>query len=312
MLFDLLFIAGGLVFLALGAEGLVRGSAALARRLGLTPLVIGLTVVALGTSSPELVVSMEAALTGRGALALGNVVGSNISNIALILGITVLIRPAVVQLQLLRFDVPLLLACSLLLALALLDGALGRLEGSLFVLGIAGYTALAVCGARREAEPVHQAFDEALPEPAGAAWHDVLFVLAGAGGLVAGGNLLVEGAVAVGQRAGLSEAVIGLTIVAVGTSLPELATSVAAAAKGETDMAIGNVVGSNIFNILCILGLSALVHPLRSSGLGAFELAAMILLVLLLLPLMRTGFRLERWEGALLLGLYGAYLAYLL
>lgn len=310
---DLLLILGGLVLLAAGAEGLVRGGAALAGRLGLTPLVIGLTVVALGTSSPELIVSLESARSGRAALALGNVVGSNISNIALILGLTVLIRPPTVQLRLLRFDVPLLLGCSLLLVPLLLTGdRLGRLEGSLFVLGLAAYLLVVVRAATREPGPVRQEFAQAVPEPTGAVWRDVLFVLVGIGLLVGGGHLLVEGAVAVGRRAGLSEAVIGLTIVAVGTSLPELATSVVAAARGEADIAVGNVVGSNIFNILCILGFTALVEPIRTDGFRFVDLGVMLFFTLLLLPLMRTGLHLSRWEGGLLLALYGTYLLYLL
>ncbi len=312
MTLSLVFIAGGLLLLYLGAEGLIRGSVALALRLGLTPLVVGLTVVAFGTSSPELVVSLQAALSGNEAIAIGNVVGSNICNIALILGLSALIRPLKVHLQLLRMDVPLMIAASALLMLMLYDGGLGRPEGALLSVFLIGYTAFNVLNARRMQGAAPDVLAEAASPPGGPAWRHGVFLFGGLGVLAGGAHLLITGAVDLAQQLGLSDAVIGLTIVALGTSLPELATSVVAAARNEGDIAVGNVVGSNVFNVLFILGLSALVHPLHTGGVTMTDLGIMTAFALLMLPLMRTGFRLVRWEGALLLVLYVGYVAYLL
>ncbi len=312
MTLSLLSIALGLVLLYVGAEGLVRGSAALALRLGLTPLVVGLTVVAFGTSSPELVVSLQAALSDNGAIAIGNVVGSNICNVALILGLSALIRPLKVHTQLLRFDVPLVVVASVLLALLLLDGALGRLEGALLTTGIVSYTGYILWKARTMNSGLQEEFAEALPARQGALWRHVAFVVGGLGLLVVGANLLVKGAVAVAETLGLSKAFIGLTIVALGTSLPEMATSLVAAVRREGDIAVGNIVGSNVFNILAILGLSSLAHPLQTQGVAMTDLVVMTAFAVLMLPLMRTGFQLVRWEGALLLALYVGYVGWLL
>jgi len=308
----LTLLCGGLALLYVGAEGLVRGSTALALRLGLTPLVVGLTVVAFGTSSPELVVSVQASLTGNGPIALGNVIGSNICNVGLILGLAALIRPLNVHVQLLRLDVPLMLLTSILLTLLLRDSGLARPEGLLLTIGIVLYTTFNVWKARREHTAAQQEFADVIPSIETKAWRDVLFVLGGIALLIVGAHLLVSGAVAIAERLGLSKAVIGLTIIAVGTSLPELATSLVAAARGEGDIAIGNVVGSNVFNILAILGFAALLNPLYAHEIGLVDLGVMTAFALLILPLMRSGFRLTRWEGALLLGLYAAYVVYLL
>ncbi len=312
MILSLLSIALGLALLYVGAEGLVRGSAALALRLGLTPLVVGLTVVAFGTSSPELVVSLQAALSDNGAIAIGNVVGSNICNVALILGLSALIRPLKVHTQLLRFDVPLMVVASVLLALLLLDGALGRLEGALLTTGIVSYTGYLLWKARTMNSGLQEEFAEALPARQGALWRHVAFVVGGLGLLVVGANLLVKGAVAVAETLGLSKAFIGLTIVALGTSLPEMATSLVAAVRREGDIAVGNIVGSNVFNILAILGLSSLAHPLQTQGVAMTDLVVMTAFAVLMLPLMRSGFQLVRWEGALLLALYVGYVGWLL
>ena len=311
MLLHLLALAGGLGLLYFGAEWLVRGASALALRFGLSPLVIGLTVVAFGTSAPELVVSVGTALEGRGALAIGNVVGSNIVNVALILGLTVLIRPAPVKTQLLRLDVPLMVGASVLLLVLLLDGTLGRAEGALLVAGLVAYTGFNVRQSRRE-QAAQAGLAEALPAPSGSAGRDAAWVGAGLVLLVVGARLFVGGAVALAGAAGFSEALIGLTIVAVGTSLPELATSVVAALRNEGDIAVGNVVGSNVFNVLGILGVSALLAPLERQGIALFDLGAMLALAILLVPLMRSGFQLARWEGALLMACYVAYLIVLL
>lgn len=306
-----LLLAGGLVLLYIGAEGLVRGSAALALRFGLTPLVVGLTVVAFGTSSPEFVVSLEAAFSGNGTIAVGNVIGSNICNIALILGLSALIRPMQVQVQLIRLDVPIVIGCSLLIGALLADGRLGRWEGGLLCLGLLGYVLFSLYQVRKERVHEEEGVNGVVTPSRYPIGRNALFVVVGLGALIGGANLFVNGAVVLAERIGLSEAVVGLTIVALGTSLPELATSVVAAVKREGDIAIGNVVGSNIFNILGILGGAALVKPLSSQGIGFIDFGVMTVVALLLLPLVRSGFRLTRGEGVVLLLVYGGYVTYL-
>ncbi len=309
MLIPLLSILAGLLLLTGGAEGLVRGAASLARRLGLSSLVIGLTVVAFGTSMPELVVSVGAALRGSPSVALGNVVGSNIANIGLILGTGALIAALRVKAQVIRFDMPILAAVSLLLAVLLADGQVSRLDGALLTTALVAYLVYSVRWAEADVE-VEAEFEEALPVPRGLAL-DLVLLGGGLALLVAGARLLVEGAVALATLLHVSEIVIGLTVVAVGTSLPELATSVVAAWREEGDIAVGNAVGSCIFNILGILGITALVHPLGTAGLSVVDAAVMVGFTLFLLPLMRTGFVLSRVEGALLLAAYVGYIAYL-
>jgi len=312
MLLITVFMLTGLLLLTAGAEGLIRGASSLARRLGLSPLVIGLTVVAFGTSTPELIVSLQAALGGNGDIAIGNVVGSNIGNIALILGGAACITPLRVQAQIIRTDVPIMIGISLLLGGLLIDGRVGRIDGILLTLGIVAYTVATVWLARRESAPAVAAeFDAGVPAQR-ALWLDLLFTVGGLGLLMGGAQLLVSGAVSIAEQFGVSQTVIGLTIVGIGTSLPELATSVAAAARGEGDIAIGNVVGSNIFNILGILGVTALIQPLSGGGLSPVDLAVMIGLAVIMLPVMRTEYTLSRVEGAVLLAIYGSYLAYLL
>lgn len=309
MLTPSLFMLGGLVLLAAGAEGLVRGSSALALRLGVTPLVVGLTVVAFGTGSPELFVSVEAAYRGEGGIALGNVVGSNISNVALILGLAALARPMKVRSELIRREVPLMIGVTLLLCLLLLDGALSRAEGLILTAGSAAYTAFAYVAARRDrSKAVADEFKEALTGPRRAAWVDVAFVVAGFAALLIGTRLLLAGATVLAAQFGVSQVVIGLTIVAIGTSLPELATSVVASVRGEADVAFGNVIGSNILNILLILGVAAMIRPIETQGLRPLDLVVLVASAVLILPLMRRGWVLNRWEGALLLAGYVAYL----
>ena len=300
---------GGLVLLATGAEGLVRGSSALALRFGVTPLVVGLTVVAFGTGSPELFVSVQAALKGESGIALGNIVGSNISNVALILGLSAVARPMKVRSELIKREVPVMIAVTVGLCLLLLDGLLSRLEGLLLVIGSIAYTSLAYMAARRDRSAlVAEEFKDALTEPRRAAWIDSLFVLMGFVFLLAGANLLLMGAVVVAQQFGVSQVVIGLTIIAIGTSLPELATSVVASVKREPDVAFGNVIGSNILNILLILGVAALIRPIETQGLRVFDIGALVASAVILFPLMWRGWVLNRWEGALLLAAYVAYL----
>lgn len=305
-------ILAGLLLLTAGAEGLVRGAASSARRLGLSPLVIGLTVVAFGTSTPEFVVSLRAGLSGQSAIALGNVVGSNIGNIALILGGAALIAPLRVQAQIIRVDVPIVVGTSLLLVALLADGRLGRIDGALLTVGILVYITATVWLARREKAPdVEAEFEAGLPSQR-SAWWDLLFIAGGLALLMGGAQLLVYGAVTIAEQLGVSQMVIGLTVVGIGTSLPELATSFVAAGRGEGDIAIGNVVGSNIFNILGILGPAALIQPIAAAGLSVVDAAVMVGLAVLLFPLMRSGYVISRWEGAVLLAVYGGYLTFLL
>lgn len=305
-------IAVGLVLLTLGAEGLVRGSASLALRAGVTPLVVGLTVVAFGTSSPEMVVSTKAAYLGQGSIALGNVVGSNIFNIAVILGLSAIVRPLKVNTQLIRFDMPVMIGVSLLAFLMFRDGTLGRLEAALLFVGVVVYTVVVIRMARRERSvEVGKEFEEGTPHTSKSVWLDLAFVLGGLGLLVVGARLFVQGAVDLARVWGVSEAVIGLTIVAAGTSMPELATSMVAAFRKQEDIAIGNIVGSNIFNILAILGVSGLINPFDAGGVKPMDFYFMLGTSILLLPLMRWGMKLNRYEGLLFLALYGAYLAVL-
>lgn len=306
------FLLLGLVLLTAGAEALVRGGASLARRLGLAPLVVGLTVVAFGTSAPEMVVSVSGTLQGHGELAVGNVVGSNIFNVGVILGITALIVPIRIQAALIKIHVPLLIAVSVLAACLIGFGALSRLAGAVLLLCLAGYTALSIRLARKPAAPaLDREFEEGVPGPTRSPGIDVLLILGGLGLLVLGAWLLVGAATVLARAWGMSEAVIGLTIVGAGTSLPELATSLVAAVRGRPDIAVGNVVGSNIFNILGILGVTAVVSPPGAEGIRPVDLWVMGIYAAALLPLVWTGRRLERSEGALLLAGYAAYLWFL-
>lgn len=305
---DLLLLLLSLGLLWLGAEGLVRGASGLALRAGLTPLVVGLTVVAFGTSAPEMVVSVKAAMAGQGAIAVGNIVGSNIFNVGIILGLAAVISPMRVQMQLIRIDVPIMIAVAFALVLVLLDGRFSRGEAVLCCAGLVAYTILNLRLARRESQAVKQEFQESVPAAKGSGWKDGGFILGGLVVLVIGSRLLVDSSISIAQALGVSEAIIGLTIVAAGTSMPELATSVIAALRKESDIAIGNVVGSNTFNVLGVGGVSAFVIPLESSGITSFDLGMMCVMSVLLLPLLWTGFAVRRWEGGVLLALYGAYL----
>jgi cation:H+ antiporter len=306
-------LVAGLCFLYLGAEGLVRGSVALALRAGLTPLVVGLTVVALGTSSPELVVSVRASLGGSGPIAIGNVVGSNICNIALVLGLSALVRPVRVNAQAVRLQIPFMVAISCVFVLLVIDRVLGRFDGTLLFAGILAYTVYNIyAGRTARQEHVTGEPEAALPRLRKGPIADLLFIVGGLILLAFGAQLFVTGAVSAATRVGVSEAVIGLTIVAFGTSFPELATSLVAALRKEGDIAVGNVIGSNIFNILAILGLASLMRPMELGGIGAVDIAVMILISLVALPMARSGFVLSRKEGFALLLCYGGYIAFLM
>jgi cation:H+ antiporter len=307
MLVALLQIVGGFIVLTAAAEALVYGASSLARRVGLSPLVIGLTVVSIGTSLPELVVGVEAALRGSGDIALGNVVGSNIGNIALILGVAALVRPLAVQAQIVRVDSPILVAVSLVFVGLIFDGMLGRFDGLLLVAGIVVYVGYNLRAAKGASSVIRKEFDEGIPQE-----HSVLVDLGlfglGIAGLVGGAHIMIEGAVAIAETLGVGPIVIGLTIVAVGTSLPELATSVVAARRGSGDIAVGNAVGSSIFNILGILGVTVLVQPLSTQTLGWVDAGVMVGTAAIVLPLFRSDWTLSRVEGAFLVGCYLCYI----
>ena len=304
----LLFLILGLGGLYLGAEGLVRGSAALALRLGVAPLIIGLTIVSWGTSSPEIVVSLQAAIQGKGDVVVGNAVGSNIANIGLILGLAALWQSLKVQARLVRLDVPLLIGVSLLAGALLWDKALGRGEGMLLLTLMGVYVGLNIWMSRQEQSELLQEGRDLLPKRLRHPVIEGSLVLGGLGLLILGGRWFLESAVMLARMLELSEAFIGLTVVAVGTSLPELATSIVAALRREADIAVGNVVGSNLFNTLAILGLASGVQPLETPGLRFEDLLVMNLLTWMLLPIFWSGRRIRRIEGLLLLGLYVAFI----
>lgn len=312
----------GLFLLIAGAELLVRGSAKLAMRIGISSLVVGLTVVAFGTSSPELAVSLQAGLAGQGDIALGNVVGSNIFNVLVILGISALLIPLTVSQQLVRLEVPIMIAVSLLLLVMALDGQLGMIDGLMLFLGIIGYTAFAIIKSRNESTAIMSEYEREFgPKITGAkqltdrAPVQIAIIIAGLVMLVIGSNWLVDGAVVFAQLIGVSELVIGLTIIAAGTSLPEVATSIVATLRGERDIAVGNVVGSNIFNILCILGLASIFTP-GGLAVGAesifFNIPVMVAVAIACLPIFAYRHLISRWNGVLFLSFYIAYVVYLI
>lgn len=315
-------LVAGLAMLTVGGELLVRGASALATLAGISPLVVGLTVVSFGTSAPELAVSIQAGLGGNSDIAVGNVVGSNIFNVLLILGACALIVPLSVSAQLVRREVPIMIACSLLLVPLALDGRIGLLDGVLLTAGIVIYNVWSVVSSRRATAAARAEYKQAVGEAPRAprrrlrhALVNLGLLLGGLVVLVLGARLLVDGAVTLARGLGVSDTIIGLTIVAAGTSLPEVVTSIIATLRRERDIAIGNVVGSNIFNIMGILGISAVVTP---GGLNVapavinFDLPVMIAVALACLPVFFTGMSIARWEGALFLLHYGAYTTYLI
>jgi len=308
---ELLLLGSGVALLYFGGEGLVRGGAALGKRLGLSSLVIGLTIVSTGTSSPELAATLAAVLEGAPAVAFGNVVGSNIANLGLVLGLSAVILPMSVAAPLLRRDLPLLLAVSLLLFWLVEDGRIGRLEGLFLLALLVVYLVYLL-----RSWGVQQELKDGLAEGAGAAappvWKSALLILGGIGLLVLGAHLLISGAVGLARMVGVSERVIGLTAVAFGTSLPELASCLVAVARREADLVLGNLIGSNVFNILLILGAAATVHPIAvEAAIVRIDLIAMVALSLIVWVFLATGRRLSRGEGILLVTLYGAYVIYL-
>lgn len=310
MALTLVLFVTGLLILVGGAESLVRGSSALALRLGITPLVIGLTVVAFGTSSPELAVSIESALSGSSSIALGNVIGSNVANIGLILGITAIIRPMSVQPSLLKQQIPLMIAISFVIWAMAADMAITFWDGFILVAGLIGFLLHSYRSSKDSPED-----EEVLPCEVqtlkNKTWFCILLILIGLAGLIGGGMLFVRSAVEIAQIYNVDEAIIGLTIVAIGTSMPELATSVVAAIRKESDIAIGNIVGSNIFNILAILGIASLISPLSGLGFSTADYVVMISFAVILLPMAWSGRTLSRPEGTVLLLGYLSYMAYI-
>jgi cation:H+ antiporter len=312
------FIAGfGL--LVIGAELLVRGAARLACSLGVSPLVIGLTVVSLGTSSPELAVAFQSAVLGGGDIAIGNIVGSNILNVLLILGTSAMIMPLIVRQQLVRLEVPLLIIISVLLFFFSLDGKLGLLDGVLFVSGLFFYTIFAIWQSRRESRYVQDEYDKEYGSQECRNLWDVIgqivFVISGFTLLVLGSGWLVDGAKTLALALGLSELIVGLTVVAVGTGMPEVVTSITASVRGEGDIAVGNVVGSNLYNILAVLGFISILAPEGVNvppSLLAFDIPIMIAVAVACLPIFFLDFRISRWEGGLFFGYYIAYTLYLI
>ena len=317
MLVSLLWLALGLVLLVFGAEWLVRGASRLALSFGISPLVVGLTIVAFGTSAPELAVSVKSAWLGQADIALGNVVGSNIFNVLGILGLSAIVAPLIVDQKMVRFDVPIMIAISFLLLAFGWDGNIARWEGGVLFAGIVSYTVFLIRQSRRESKAVKAEYQEEFGDKGGKKpplWMNLAYIAGGLVLLVLGAQWLVTSSVEIARHFGVSELVIGLTIVSIGTSLPELATSVVAAAKGERDIAVGNVVGSNIFNILSVLGFSSLVSP---SGVGVadsafrFDIPVMIAVAVSCLPVFFAGHQIKRWEGFMFVGYYIAYTAYL-
>jgi len=304
------YLAAGLLFLVLGGEAVVRGAANLGMRLGLSALATGLTIVAFGTSAPELVVNLRAASLGASDMAVGNVVGSNIANIGLVLGVSALVRPLRLDVRVIRNDIYIMVGAALLAAAFLAADAMTRWEGTVLVALVVAYAVFNLRAARK-ARPTSQAsFEAAMAhEDRGLIW-DLGLLLGGLAALAGGGQLFVTGAVELATALGVSTAVIGLTVVAVGTSLPELATTAIAAWRGYGDMAIGNVVGSNIFNILSVLGFTALVFPINRGDIGNADLLMFLASTLVLLRFITTGSRMDRWEGAVLFVGFCAYLVW--
>lgn len=312
-----LFVAG-LIFLIVGAESLVRGACRLAAAVGISPLVIGLTVVAFGTSAPELAVSVKSALSDQASIAVGNVVGSNIFNVLFILGVSALIVPLVVSSQLIRIDVPLMLGLSVFVLLIALDGGFSRIDGIILFAGLLVYITVLIYVSRRESAAVKEEFAQeygAAPAATSSWLKDTALIVVGLLLLVTGSRWFVDSAVAFAQYLGVSELIVGLTIVAAGTSMPEVVTSIIAALRGERDIAVGNVVGSNIFNLMGVLGIASIIAP---SGINIspefvrFDIPVMILVALACVPIFFTGGVISRKEGFVLLAYYVVYTIYLI
>ncbi len=315
---DVVLLICGIGVLYYGAEWLVRGSARLAGSLGISPIVVGLTVVSFGTSAPELVVGIVAVLDGNATLAIGNVMGSNLANVGLILGLTAVVRPLEVHARVVWREMPLMLLVTFALYPLIMDDLMiSRGDGIILLMAMAGYLVFVFQSVEDEAPEILGEYEEYMKASDQTAsvvsFKDVFWVVAGSACLVLGGYAIVEGAVEVAGALGISQVVIGLTVVAVGTSLPELAASLVAAMRDEADIAVGNVIGSNIFNVAGILGTAAVIEPIGvPRSVLSHELPAVLLMSLLLFPILRSGWRIRRWEGVILLTAYVAAGVFLL
>ncbi|MBQ8457222.1 MAG: calcium/sodium antiporter [Prevotella sp.] len=306
MIFDIVLIIAGVAMVLYGADRLTEGASALARRMNVSEIIIGLTIVAAGTSAPELFVSLVSALKGTPDMAIGNVVGSNTMNAMLIVGCAAVVAPMSISRNTVRKDIPFAVAASVLLPLLTIDAAIGRIDGIILLAGFAAFMYYTLSQAK--AGETAPSDETKMQNP----WLSVFFVVLGLALLVIGSNIFVDSASRVAYALGLSEAVVGLTIVAGGTSLPELATSVVAARKGQSAIAIGNVIGSNVFNILMILGLTATISPMQIQGITHIDLLMMLGSIVMVWLFSRTKYTVERWEGALLAVVYIAYVCWLL
>ena len=306
MIFDILLIVLGVAMALLGADRLTEGAAAFARRMNVPEIIIGLTIVAAGTSAPELFVSLVSALKGTPDMAMGNVVGSNTMNCMLIVGCAAMVAPMTISRSTVQKDIPFSVGASVLLMILAINAYLGRFDGIILLLGFAAFMYYTLLQAKKGQVEQQETVKQINP------WLSAFFVVLGLAMLVVGSNVFVDAASDVAYSLGLSEGVVGLTIVAGGTSLPELATSVVAARKGQSAIAIGNVIGSNVFNILLILGLTATISPMQIQGITLVDMGMMLGSVSLVWLFSYTRFTVERWEGALLVGGYLVYLCWLL
>jgi cation:H+ antiporter len=310
MIEDVSLFVLGLIVLVLGAEALIRGSVRVARALGVSPFMIGFTLIGFGTSAPELVVSLSAALAGSSEIALGNVVGSNIANVGLVLGIAALVRPLAAQMRLLAVEMPLVILAGLLLWVLCQDGGLGRADGAVLLTGFAGLCLYMYRNARAEPPEVKEEVGKAADVHM-RVWVACLLALAGIVALVGGAHLMVVAAVEIAKSLGVGEWLIGLTVVAVGTSLPEVAAGVAAAYKGESDLVLGNVAGSNLFNVLLILGTTVAVRPMGVPDAAVRnEIPVMVGFSFLMLAAVANGMKIRRWEGAVMITAYAGFIAW--
>ncbi len=306
MVTEFFLTVGGILLLYTGAEMLVRGSVALSHKFRVRPMLIGLIVIGLGTSSPELVVSIEAALIGSGEIAVGNIIGSNISNLALILGLAVLFRPILAAKELLTRDIPVMIAVSAFMTLLLWNGILTRLDGILLLVGLFFYMVITI---RMNIRP--HISEEDLAYRTRSVPVVLLATLAGVGILILGANLMIKGAVGIARIFEVPEGIIGLTIVAIGTSLPELAAAVVAAIRRQGELILGALIGSNILNILFVLGVTGAVRAVHLTDIMLDDLVIMTIFAVLMVPVVRTGYKIGRLEGVLLLLLYAGYISYL-
>ena len=309
MVITTLILLAGLVFMILGGEFLVRGASGIALRAQISPLVVGLTVVAFGTSAPELLVSIQSALAGNPDIAMGNVIGSNICNLALVLGVTAVITPINIHTDSIKLDWPVAMGSSILLFLLVFDGWVNTWEGGLFVSILIVYSVFIIRKSRRETKASQLEMDELdIPEPSGHPGLDLLYLAIGGVGLYFGSGWFVEGASTLATYLGVTERVISITVVALGTSLPELVTSAVASFRKETDMAVGNLMGSNIFNVLSILGITSLVKQVQvNEMMREVDMVWMLAITAVILPMMLIKRRISRAEGGILLTIYCVY-----